>query len=81
VNGDLNSRRGRLAGMEPRGGMTTIEAEIPMSEVLTYSGSLTSLTGGRGDYSMHFLRYEDVPSHVAQKVIEETRREREAAKA
>ena len=82
VNGDLNSRRGRLQGMEPVGGMTTIRAEVPMSELLTYSQSLTSMTGGRGDYSMHFLRYEEVPAHVAQKVIEETRREREeAAKA
>ena len=81
VNGDLNSRRGRLQGMEPLGGMTAIRAEVPMAELLTYSQSLTSMTGGRGDYSMHFLRYEEVPAHVAQKVIEETRREREAAKA
>jgi elongation factor G len=81
VNGDLNSRRGRLAGMEPRGGMTTIKAEIPMSEVLTYSGSLTSLTGGRGDYSLTFLRYEEVPTHIAQKIIEEAQREKEEAKA
>ena len=81
VNGDLNSRRGRLQGMEPVGGMTSIKAEVPMAELLTYAQSLTSMTGGRGDYSMHFLRYEDVPSHVAQKVIDETRREREAAKA
>ena len=81
VNGDLNSRRGRLQGMEPLGGMTTIRAEVPMSELLTYAQSLTSMTGGRGDYAMHFLRYEDVPAHVAQKVIEETKREREAAKA
>jgi elongation factor G len=79
VNGDLNSRRGRLLGMEPLGGMTSIKAEVPMSEVLTYAQSLTSMTGGRGDYSMHFLRYEEVPAHVAQKVIEETKREREAA--
>jgi elongation factor G len=81
VNGDLNSRRGRLQGMEPLAGMTTIRAEVPMAEILTYSQSLTSMTGGRGDSSMHFLRYEEVPSHVAQKVIEETRREREAVKA
>jgi elongation factor G len=81
VNGDLNSRRGRLQGMEPIGGMTSIKAEVPMAELLTYAQSLTSMTGGRGDYSMHFLRYEEVPSHVAQKVIDETRRERETAKA
>jgi elongation factor G len=81
VNGDLNSRRGRLQGMEPAGGLTTIKAEVPMAELLTYSQSLTSLTGGRGDYSMQFVRYEEVPAHVAQKVIEETKREREAAAA
>ena len=74
VNGDLNSRRGRLQGMEPQGGMTTIRAEVPMSELLTYSQSLTSMTGGRGDYAMHFLRYEEVPAHVAQKIIEETKK-------
>jgi elongation factor G len=81
VNGDLNSRRGRLHGMEPRGGMTTIKAEVPMAEVLTYSQSLTSLTGGRGDYALSFLRYEEVPTHIAQKIIETAQKEREEAKA
>jgi elongation factor G len=81
VNGDLNSRRGRLQGMEPTAGMTTIKAEVPMAEILTYSQALTSMTGGRGDYNMHFLRYEEVPMHVAQKIIEQTKREREEAKA
>jgi elongation factor G len=80
VNGDLNSRRGRLQGMEPRGGMTSIKAEVPMAEILTYSQALTSLTGGRGDYHMHFVRYEEVPSHIAQKVIDETKKEIEEAK-
>ncbi|MFL6037329.1 MAG: elongation factor G [Gaiellaceae bacterium] len=81
VNGDLNSRRGRLQGMEPRGGMTSIKAEVPMAEILTYSQALTSMTGGRGDYHMHFLRYEEVPSHIAQKVIEEAKKEKEEVKA
>jgi elongation factor G len=80
VNGDLNSRRGRLHGMEPQGGMTSIKAEVPMAEMLTYAQSLTSLTGGRGDYHMHFARYEEVPAHIAQKLIEQTRKEREEAK-
>ena len=80
VNGDLNSRR-RLHGMEPAAGMTTIKAEVPMSELLTYAQSLTSMTGGRGDYSMHLLRYDEVPTHVAQKIIEETRKAREGAGA
>jgi elongation factor G len=81
VNGDLNSRRGRLQGMEPLAGMTTIRAEVPMAELLTYAQSLTSMTGGRGDYSMHFLRYEEVPAHVAQKIIDDTKREREETRA
>jgi elongation factor G len=81
INGDLNSRRGRLLGMEPAAGMTTVKAEVPMAEILTYAQSLTSLTGGRGDYAMSFLRYEEVPSHVAQKIVEQANREREEAKA
>jgi elongation factor G len=79
VNGDLNSRRGRLQGMEPKGGMTTIRAEVPMSEILTYSQSLTSLTGGRGDYHMAFARYEEVPTHIAQKVIAEAKKDKQEA--
>jgi elongation factor G len=81
VNGDLNSRRGRLHGMEPVGaGMTMIKAEVPMAEMLTYSQSLTSMTGGRGDYHMSFARYEEVPTHVAQKVMAEAQKEKEEAK-
>ncbi len=81
INGDLNSRRGRLHGMEPKGGMTTIKAEVPMAEVLTYNQALTSLTGGRGDYHMQFLRYEEVPTHIAQKLIEAAKKENEAVPA
>jgi elongation factor G len=81
VNGDLNSRRGRLQGMDPAAGMTTIRAEVPMAEVLTYSQSLTSMTGGRGDYHMEFLRYEEVPTHIAQKLIEAARKDKEAVPA
>src|SRR6266540_3630539 len=81
VNGDLNARRGRLQGMEPTGGMTTIKAEVPMAEILTYAQSLTSLTGGRGDYHMQFLRYEEVPSHIAQRVIDDAKKEKETVTA
>ena len=81
INGDLNSRRGRLHGMEPKGGMTTIKAEVPMAEVLTYNQALTSLTGGRGDYHMQFLRYEEVPTHIAQKLIEAAKKDNEAVPA
>jgi elongation factor G len=81
INGDLNSRRGRLLGMEPKGGVTSIKAEVPMAEVLTYNQALTSLTGGRGDYHMHFLRYEEVPAHIAQKLVEAAKQEKEAVPA
>ena len=69
VIGDLNSRRGHPLGMEPKGQMTEIEAEVPMAEVLDYAPDLRAITGGRGDYTMEFERYEELPSHLAQKVI------------
>jgi elongation factor G len=75
VIGDLNSRRGRPQGMEPAGALTEIKAEVPMSEVLTYAPDLRSLTGGQGDYTMEFLRYEEVPAHLAQKVVAATAEE------
>jgi elongation factor G len=80
VIGDLNSRRGRPLGMEPVGGMTEIKAEVPMAEMLSYAPDLRSLTAGQGEYTMEFERYEEVPGHLAQKVIEEARSE-EAATA
>jgi elongation factor G len=81
VIGDLNSRRGRPQGMEPVGAMTEIKAEVPMSEVLAYAPDLRSITGGQGDYTLEFLRYEEVPGHLAQKVIEQAGDERETAHA
>jgi elongation factor G len=82
VIGDLNSRRGRPMGMEPSGaGMTEVKAEVPMSEMLSYAPDLRSITGGRGEFTMEFLRYEEVPGHLAGKVVEEARAEREAVKA
>src|SRR2546427_2916139 len=80
VNGDLNSRRGRLQGMEPRAGMTTIKAEVPLAELLTYSQALTSMTGGRGDYHMQVLRYDEVPTHIAQKLVDAAKKEKEEVK-
>ena len=72
VIGDLNSRRGRPLGMEPGGGGTEVKAEVPMAEMLSYAPDLRSITGGRGDYTMEFLRYEEVPGHLAQKVVAST---------
>ena len=71
VIGDLNSRRGRPQGMEPSGLMTEVKAEVPMAEMVTYAPDLRALTGGRGEYTMEFLRYEEVPAHLAQKVVQE----------
>ncbi|HMD57029.1 MAG TPA: elongation factor G [Solirubrobacteraceae bacterium] len=81
VIGDLNSRRGRPQGMEPSGAMTEIKAEVPMSEMLTYAPDLRSITQGQGDYTLEFLRYEEVPGHLAQKVVAQAGEEREAAHA
>jgi elongation factor G len=82
VIGDLNSRRGRPLGMEPVGaGMTEVKAEVPMSEMLSYAPDLRSITGGQGEFTMEFLRYEEVPGHLAGKVVDEARAEKEAVKA
>jgi elongation factor G len=81
VIGDLNSRRGRPLGMEPKASMTEIKAEVPMAEVLDFAPDLRAITGGRGDYGMEFLRYEEVPAHVAQKVIAAARADDEAEAA
>jgi elongation factor G len=69
VIGDLNSRRGHPLGMEPKGSMTEIRAEVPMAEMLSYAPDLRAITGGRGEYTMHFARYEQVPGNLAEKVV------------
>jgi elongation factor G len=74
--GDLNGRRGRIGGMEPRGTMTAIKAQVPMAEMLTYEQHLTSVTGGRGSYHMEFSHYDEVPSHQQQKIIAAFKAER-----
>jgi elongation factor G len=81
VIGDLNSRRGRPQGMEPNGAMTEIKAEVPMSEMLAYAPDLRSITQGQGDYTLEFVRYEEVPGHLAQRVVAESGSERETAHA
>jgi elongation factor G len=81
VIGDLNSRRGRPLGMEPKGSMTEVKAEVPMQEMLSYAPDLRAITGGQGDYAMEFARYDEVPGHLAQKVIAEAQAEKEAAHA
>jgi len=76
VLGDLNGRRGRPQGMEPRGRLVQIKAEVPLAEVLTYGNDLRGITGGRGDYTLEFLRYEPVPEQLAARLL--AGREREA---
>jgi elongation factor G len=78
VMGDLSSRRGRPLGTEATGGMTEVKAEVPMSEMLSYAPDLRSLTGGQGEYTLEFLRYEEIPAHLAQKVADKAREEAEA---
>jgi elongation factor G len=81
VIGDLNSRRGRPQGMEPSGAVTEIKAEAPMSEMLSYAPDLRSITGGQGDYTLEFLHYEEVPSHLAQKITAQATQEHAATHA
>lgn len=72
VIGDLNSKRGKVQGVEPQaGGNQKIMSTVPMSEMLTYANQLHSLTSGRGLYSMEFSHYEEMPSHQAQRVVAE----------
>lgn len=68
--GDLNSRRGRIQGMDARGGNQIIKAQVPMAEMLTYAPVLTSATQGRGSYLMEFSHYDIVPTQISQKIIE-----------
>ncbi len=74
--GDLNSRRGRIGGMDTRGASTIIRAKVPMAEMLTYEQHLTSATGGRGSYHMEFSHYEEVPSHLHGKIVAAAKAER-----
>jgi elongation factor G len=79
VNRDLNGRRGRVLGMDTKDGMQIITASVPQAELFTYATELRSLTGGRGTFSAVLDRYEDVPQHIAEKVIEAHRKVVEAA--
>ncbi|HET9371798.1 MAG TPA: elongation factor G [Vicinamibacterales bacterium] len=78
--GDLNSRRGRIAGMDTRGTSTIIRATVPMAEMLTYEQTLTSTTGGRGSYHMEFSHYDEVPGHLHAKIVAASKAERGEAK-
>ncbi len=78
VIGDLNSKRARVLGMTPEDGHSVIEAQIPLAEALHYATDLRSLTQGRGSYSVEFDHYEDVPAHIAQKIVDEAKKAEKA---
>ncbi len=69
IMGDINGRRGRVAGMEQRNSMTVVKAQVPMSEMLTYEQTLTATTGGRGSYHMEYSHYDEVPAHQQAKIV------------
>jgi elongation factor G len=73
IMGDLNSRRGRIQGMDNKGGNTLVKAEVPMSEMLTYGADLTSMTQGRGSFNMEMHHYDVVPAQLQEKIIEKAK--------
>jgi elongation factor G len=76
IMGDLNSRRGRIQGMDNKGGNTIVKAEVPMAEMLTYGADLTSMTQGRGSFNMEMHHYDVVPAQQQEKIIEKVKAER-----
>ena len=80
IMGDLNSRRGRIQGMDNKGGNTIVKAEVPMAEMLTYGADLTSMTQGRGSFAMEMHHYDIVPAQLQEKIIEKAKAERGAVK-
>lgn len=81
VMGDLNSRRGRIQGMDPEGSFQVIKAEVPLAELYKYSTSLRSMTQGTGDYTMSLSHYEQVPGQLIDKIVEESKSDAELVEA
>lgn len=77
IMGDLNSRRGRVLGVDTKGKNQVINAQVPMAEFLTYAPDLRSMTGGRGLFTMEFSHYDEVPAQVSQKIVEEINKSKE----
>ncbi len=75
VIGDLNSRRGRIQGMDVKGHNEIVKAHVPLAEMLTYAPTLTSLTAGKGSYRMEFFGYEDVPKELVNRIVEDHQKE------
>ena len=79
VIGDLNTKRARVMGMGQQVGKSVIQAEVPLAEMLRYATDLRAITQGRGVFSMEILRYDEVPAHLTQQIVEQTKREKEEA--
>ncbi len=79
IIGDLNSRRGRVLGMDSKGSNQIVKASVPLAEILKYAPDLRSMTSGRGTFTYEFSHYEEVPAQIAEKVIAEAKKEKEAA--
>lgn len=77
ITGDINSKRGRVLGMEPKGKNEVVKAQVPLAEMFKYASDLRSVTGGRGSYSMNFSNYEVVPTRVAQDIVAKAKQEKE----
>jgi elongation factor G len=71
IMGDLNSRRGKVLGMDSAGKYEVVNAQVPQAEIQMYAPDLTSMTGGRGTFTVTFSHYEEVPAHIAEKIIAE----------
>jgi len=76
IMGDLNGRRGRIQGMDNKGGKTIVKAQVPMAEMLTYGADLTSMTQGRGSFNMEMSHYDIVPQALQEKIITQVKAER-----
>jgi elongation factor G len=81
ITGDLNHRRGRILTVEPADGLQSIKAQVPQAEIFKYASELRSMTGGRGSFEMEFSHYEQVPQHIAQKVVVESQAAHKVEKA
>ena len=77
IMGNLNSRRGKVAGVDSQGNAQSIRAQVPLAEMLTYASDLTSMTGGQGSFTMHLAQYEEVPASVRERIIAESTKEKE----
>ena len=75
ILGDINSRRGRVQGMDTKGNQAVVKAQVPLSEMLSYQSTLNSITGARGSYTMELDHYDEVPALIAQKIVQKAQEE------